>query len=365
MAQPRLETIEAFDPREVEIPLTGTFEGQSLLSIRQLDEPAITTYLEEAESAQRIIDSPYLRGANLLPFHVLVAIMRQQSTRTGGSMRTAMAKLGGTTGVLSGMASSSEGKGEIPADSTLALAVQSDILATRTEEEFGAHYVTYVQNFYKGAKKISRVRPVINLGDGRNEHPTQTLGDLFTIKRHLLDRTDLDFSNLVVALVGDHERYRAFHSMMYGASILDMGIIAVESEAAPVPEHFKKLLGDRLQRTRSVDDAIGASSVIYVGRNPDEYTDKSDGVEMERSRVLKADFRNWRINQRRVNQMRENALLMHPRPRGEEIDHEIDTDPRVIDVAQMEYMVAMRMAIIAKACGRSIKEHAQTVFAER
>ncbi len=353
-----------FDPNSVISPINGDFAGKNLLSVSQLSPSDIRTYLEEAGAADKLIQHPDFRGISLLGHHVLVAVMRQPSTRTGGSMRTAMSRLGGVSGVISGMQSSSEAKGESLADSVLALAIQADVIATRTEEEFGPHYVASVQDYYHSIGKLRRIAPVINLGDGKNEHPTQTIGDLLTIEKHVLSPSGDNFSDLTITMVGNHEDYRAFHSLMIAAKVLDMAVIAVQSDVAKVPKKYRDLLGYNLEITKDLKGALVDSDVVYYGRNPDEYSGENKKAK-ERSNLLARDFADWRMDEEKLKLMPPNAIFMHPRPRKDEVDPIIDKDPRVVDVLQMDYMIPARMAVIALALGRSIRSASEKVFSER
>ena len=101
-----------FDPSSVIQPIAGDAAGKHLLSMQQLEAADILKYIEEASAAERIIQNPDRRGINLLQHTVLKAVMRQASTRTGGSMTTAMRKLGGSAELISGMGASAEAKGE-------------------------------------------------------------------------------------------------------------------------------------------------------------------------------------------------------------------------------------------------------------
>jgi len=341
-------------------PIDGDASGKNLLCMEQLDAEDIQTYIEEAYAAELIIKDPLRNGIDLLPRVVLKAVMRQPSTRTGGSMTTAMKKLGGTAELISGMHSSSEAKGETLADSWVAFATQADIIGTRTAEDWGpalaAHAIREAVEYGHFRQNI----PVINLGDGRNEHPTQALGDVFTIHKHF-NR----FEGLRIAIVGDHERYRAHHSLLLGAAALGMEIIAVESPAAPIPPSIVETLGVNLvARQKDLDTAMGDADVLYLGRNPDEYVEDDDEDkekakrEKARSEELKADYVNWIVDYDRLQQMSPNSIVMHPRPRRDELNPNVDSDPRMKDVEQMANMIPMRMAIIARHLGKSIVEAA-------
>jgi aspartate carbamoyltransferase catalytic subunit len=333
--------------------INGDPAGKNLLSIRQLANEDIYQYIEEARAAERYVRDPTRRGVDLLPHAVMIALMRQPSTRTGGTMVTAIEKLGGPGHLFSGMASSSEAKGESLADSYVALATQSDMIGIRTKEEDGPYHAAHAiaQSFRFG--KLWQPVPIINLGNGTDEHPTQALGDVFTIaKWQDFDRLD----GLTVAVVGDHERYRAHHSDLLIAKRLGMRVIAVESEAAPVPDDIANDLGDNLERTLNLDAAMREADVLVMGRNPDEY-DGDDPWEQTRSRWLADSYAGWTIDADRLQQMKPDAIVMHPRPRRDELHPSVDSDPRMWDVEQMASQVAMRMAIVARHLGVSIVDH--------
>jgi aspartate carbamoyltransferase catalytic subunit len=219
---------------EVMKPINGDATNKNLLSMRQLSEPDIYGYITEAYAAEHYRNSPQ-RGLNLLPFHSLKAVMKQPSTRTGGSMTTAMQKLGGSADLISGMSASSEAKGESIPDSNIAFATQADIIGMRTAEEYGP--MDAAREMIKAVRdeEIPFAVPVINLGDGRNEHPTQTLGDLFTMHKIFVDQRGGELSGKTLVTVGDQERYRAIHSLILGSVAVGMNVIAVESSVSRIP----------------------------------------------------------------------------------------------------------------------------------
>lgn len=323
--------------------------GKNLLSMRQVTQKAILAYITEAYAAEATLPA----GIDLLPRRTLTALMRQPSTRTGGSFDEAIVKLGGIGRYRGGMESSSEAKGESRYDSVVALGTQNDMLAERTIEEFGPHFAAFALHQEIARGHLPRIVPVINAGDGRNEHPTQTLGDFFTIHKEFGQLSELN-----LAIVGDFERYRAAHSLMIGAATVGMSVTTVESTAAPLPVGYADLLGDSLTRTSDLDAAMETADVLYVCRNPDEYT--GDNVsEQERSAKLAQDYTKWIITDQRLQIMQQDAIVLHPRPRRNELHQSVDTNHRVRDVQQMEDVKIMRMAIIARHFGESIKAAAK------
>jgi aspartate carbamoyltransferase catalytic subunit len=346
------EVTEVIDLSAVSPPIAGDATRKNLLSVRQLAAEDISTYLEEAYAAEEAIRDPARRGLSLLPRAVMKAIMRQPSTRTGGSCTSAMRKLGGSAELISGMSGSSEAKGESLADSWVAFATQADILGIRTAENGGPAFAAHVIAQAVSYGQLAEIVPVINLGDGHNEHPTQALGDMFTI--HKKFKT---FDGLVAVVVGDHERYRAHHSFMLAAAILGMDLVAVESSAARVPASLVETLGSKLTRTADLDAAMREADVLYLGRNPDEYTGENP-AEIVRGEQLARDYASWTVDYDRIQQMRPESIVMHPRPRRDELHPSVDSDPRMKDVEQMANMIPMRMAIIARHLGVSIVEAA-------
>ncbi|MBC7869037.1 hypothetical protein H7X69_02575, partial [Candidatus Saccharibacteria bacterium] len=333
--------------RSVMQPIDGDAFEKNLLSMHQLCDKDIYDYIKEAAAAETILRDPSRRGVTVARFLKLTSLMRQPSTRTGGSMTTAMEKLGGSAQLISGMASSSEAKGESLSDSWVAIATQTDILGIRTAEDDGSAYAAQAIAIASERGDLFNFVPVINLGDGRNEHPSQGLGDMFTIYKKFGS-----FEGLTAAVVGDHERYRAHHSFMIGAVALGMKVIAVESPAAPVPPAMVEKFGDRLTRTDDLDGAMEVADVLDMGRNPDEYAG-DDNKEKARSKQLAQDYASWIVDYDRIQQMPLDSIILHPRPRRDELHPSVDIDHRMKDVEQMANMIPMRMAIIARHLGKS------------
>ncbi|HXZ82787.1 MAG TPA: hypothetical protein VED84_03435 [Acidimicrobiales bacterium] len=348
---PAAEIVEVLDLSAVTQPIAGDATAKNLLSMHQLVADDIRVYLEEAYAAETVVRDPSRRGISLLPGAVMKAIMRQPSTRTGGSCTSAMRKLGGSAELISGMSGSSEAKGESLADSWVAFATQADLLGIRTAENDGPAFAAHVIAKAVEYGQLSQVVPVINLGDGHHEHPTQALGDMFTIHKKFKR-----FDGLVATVVGDHERYRAHHSFMIAAATLGMRLVAVESSAAPVPPELVETLGARLTRTSDLDGAMRDTDVLYLGRNPDEYTGE-DPAEIVRAQQLARDYVSWIVDYERIQKMSPDSIVLHPRPRRDELHPSVDPDPRMKDVEQMANMIPMRMAIIARHLGASIVDN--------
>jgi aspartate carbamoyltransferase catalytic subunit len=352
MAAPEVYTnmeTAAAQPGWLDQPIDGDAAGKNLLSVRQLSEADTYAYIDEALAAKEAIRQQ--RGIAAAPFAIMKIVMEQPSTRTAGSMLTAIQKIGGNGEVIKDLKATSEAKGETKEDAWVAFATQADIIGLRSAKEDGCRFAAAAIAESYNLGKLERITPVINLGNGKDEHPTQWLGDVFNIYQ----RFDGQLKGLTIAVAGDHERYRAHHSTLLGAARVGMRVIAVESEAAPVPEDIKNELGDRLKITRDFDEALEAADVFSMGRNPDEYSG-NDADEQARSAQLAHDYELWTTDYDRLQRMKSTAIMTHPRPRRNELHPSIDGDRRAADVEQMANMIPMRMAIAATHLGESISQ---------
>lgn len=341
---------ERLDYSGVITPIDGNPAGKHFLSMHQLSDADIALYLAEAKAAESI----FVDGADILRRKQLFALMRQSSTRTGGGFAHAMNKLGGHGLYQGGVANSSEAKDETRLDSEVAFATQTDIYATRTEEEMGPAFSAWAmqQEFERG--NLSRLIPVINAGDGRNEHPSQTMGDFFTIYKQFGT-----LRGVKTLLIGDLERYRAFNSFMIGAAAVGMEVYLVESKAAPVSPAIEAVLGGQLHRAATVEEALEVVDVAYPGRKPKEYNGDNK-EEQKRDKRLTKDYKRWALDAKKIDLLHDDAIVLHARPRGPELPIESDANPKRRDVQQMEDVIKARMAIIATHMGKSIVEHVES-----
>jgi aspartate carbamoyltransferase catalytic subunit len=337
-------------------PIDGDPKGKHFLSVRQLGAEDIRSYIREAHAAKEILlREPPDDHINLLPHVRLIALMRQASTRTAGTNTFGIEKLGGHGDRISGIEALSEAKGESLPESWVAMAAQTNVLATRTHEAFGPAFAAFVTDRMVAQGRLPRRVPTFNAGDGPNEHPTQFIGDIFTLAEHW----EGDIDGKIALVAGAQHNYRAFHSFMLGGAKLGMKFIAVETPYAPVPEDIVQELGDKLLiQTEDFDSVIGDADVIYMGRKPDEYN--GDNLkEKLRNKKLDNFYTKIVLNQERFKRRKKGAVGMHARPRGPEVHPSVDRDKGMIDVIQMYNLTPGRMAVIAGSLGKSIVEHLQ------
>lgn len=332
-------------------PIDNNEYQRHLLSIDQLSIVGFYRYLREAYAASVVHQS----GINLLPMQTILPLMRQPSTRTAGSFAQAMHKLGGNSGHYGGSQSSSEAKEESRFDSEEAFGTQIDIYAIRTEEEMGPAFAATVldDDLAKGYRDY--FVPVINAGDGKNEHPTQTIGDFYTIHRHFGQ-----LEGISVAVVGDYEAYRAHHSTLKAIAKMGMKAYVMETEFNQIPADIKQNLGDSLVSVDNLDDALAEVDVLDMGRFPKEYRG-SDSEGKKRYEQMAQFYREeLMVDYDRLQLMNPDAIAMHPRPKGPEYALNCYEDKRMQDVRQMYNMIPARMGIIALHMGKSIAKKLET-----
>ena len=241
----------------------------------------------KGEYHSRILtDSTYLRGK------ILANLFYEPSTRTSSSFAAAMYRLGGNVISINDVNYSSVSKGENLLDTIRTMGCYSDIIVLRSQNEGDA----------KLAAEVSDV-PIINAGDGKGEHPTQTLLDLYTIYEHF-DR----IKNLTITFVGDIINGRTVHSL---SKFLERKCIINYCKTYDV-------------------DKLPKSDVYYLTR-----------VQRERGSVG-----SYQLTKEHVKEMPDNCIVMHPFPRNEEIPKWFDDDPRAKYFDQMKNGLYRRMSLL-------------------
>ena len=257
----------------------------------------------------------------------IATLFYEPSTRTRLSFETAMLNMGGRVIGFSTADSSSAAKGESVADTIRVISRFADIAAMRHPKEGAATVASAVSGI-----------PVINAGDGGHQHPTQTLGDLLTI-RSLKGRMD----HLTVGICGDLKFDRTVHSLISAlARYTDIRFILISPEELQLPSYVKErvLKPGRIpyEEVIRLEEAIPELDILYMTRvqkerffNEDDYVRMKDFYILDRSKMELAS---------------PDMHIMHPLPRVNEIAVEVDSDPRAAYFDQVEYGMYMRMALI-------------------
>ncbi|HUZ86573.1 MAG TPA: aspartate carbamoyltransferase [Candidatus Baltobacterales bacterium] len=260
---------------------------------------------------------------------VMAALFYESSTRTRLSFEAAMLRLGGLTmGTDNAREFSSAAKGETLEDTIRIVSGYADVIVMRHNEEGAA----------RRAAAVSTV-PIINAGDGPGQHPTQALLDLYTI-RDELNRID----GIKVAMVGDLANGRTVRSLTYLLSkFKDIQVWFVAPPAVRMRDDLKAHLDEHhipWIETEDLEGVLPEVDVVYQTRIQKERFESVEAYNAVRGV--------YRIDKRALGLMRKYAIVMHPLPRVDEIDPEVDDDPRAAYFRQARNGLHVRMALLDK-----------------
>jgi len=297
--------------------------------------------LELMSVAEDIADNPE-KYSDCCRGKKLATLFFEPSTRTRLSFEAAMLELGGSVLGFSDPDSSSASKGESVSDTARIVSVYADIIAMRHPLE-GAPFVG----------SLSATVPVINAGDGGHCHPTQTLADLFTIKR---EKGTID--NITVGFCGDLKYGRTVHSLISALSLFsNVEIVLISPDELKLPEFIKKGVlkknGMKYSETTSLEESLPELDVLYMTRiQRERFDDVTMYERLKDSYVLTLD---------KLNLAKPDTCVLHPLPRVNEISVKVDRDPRACYFKQAENGKYMRKALILKLLSKeslnTIEEH--------
>ena len=309
------------------------FSGSHILSIDQFDRSDIEKLFSVADKLE-----PYAtkeKITRVLEGAILGNMFFEPSTRTRISFGASFNLLGGNVREITEVESSSLAKGESLADTAQVLSGYSDIIVMRHPE------IDSVQKF----AEASRV-PVINAGDGSNEHPSQALLDLYTIQKEL-SQNDKSIDGLRIALVGDLKFGRAVHSLCKILSLYNdvkMNLISPEELKLPI-ELVESISakGVTITETENLEDGISEVDIIYVTRVQEERFKNKQDADKYRG-LLSLNQSIYTAN------CEPNTVIMHPLPRDSRSDaNELDSDlyenPNLAIFRQADNGIVIRMAI--------------------
>ena len=291
--------------------------------MRDFSREEVDSVLNRAEELEE-----YALGkrSDLLQGKIMANLFFEPSTRTRFSFETAMKRLGGDVLNFSSQEASSISKGETLSDTVHVISQYCDLIVLRHPKEGSARM----------ASEYSSV-PIINAGDGAGHHPTQTLLDLYTIKREgFLDGTN-------IALVGDLKYGRTVHSLAYALAMYDVRMFLVSPEQLKMPNDIKSDLvrigAKEVFESTSLTDVIEDLDVLYVTRiQKERFPDPQEYKKVAGSYCVSLDL---------LRNVRENLIIMHPLPRVNEIDVEVDKTQYAKYFNQAFYAVPVRMALLS------------------
>ena len=275
-------------------------------------------------------------GSDLCKGRILGAMFYEPSTRTRLSFESAMYRLGGNVLGFADPNSTSFAKEETLADTIHMLCNYADALVIR--------------HFWAGAAQFASMHstaPVINAGDDANQHPTQTLTDLYTLWK--ARRT---LSGMTVGVCGDLRFGRAAHSLVYGLAAFDVNIILIAPDGLELPDEemwrLEHAYGANVSRARRPGHVIEDLDALYVNRlQKERLPDELDAAEIQQI------ARQYRIDAALISRAKPTCMVLHPLPRVDELARELDGDPRAVYFEQSSNGVPVRMALLALALGRA------------
>jgi len=301
-------------------------KNKSLISIHDYSKEDYFKVLEWAEIFQK---NPK-EYQNLLNGKVIATLFFEPSTRTRLSFESAVQRMGGRIIGFSDPGSSSVQKGESLKDTILTVAQYSDLIVMRHPIEGSARW----------ASEVSPV-PIVNAGDGANQHPTQCLLDLFTIKetQHRLD-------NLTLTFVGDLKYGRTVHSLIQAMANFNPTINLVSPESLKLPNEYKLMLKKHNIKYHEHNELAGVlkdSDIVYVTRvQRERFSDPIEYEKVKNAYVLDASM---------LADTKPNLKVLHPLPRVNEISVDVDDTEKAYYFQQALNGVYTRMAIISLILG--------------
>jgi len=297
------------------------FFGKSIISVRDLDKQKLESIFD---ATNKIIDMSGDQRREIARGKTLGYLFFEPSTRTRLSFEAAMALLGGTSIGIADVLSSSVHKGETLGDTVKIISSYCDVLALRHSLDGSSRFAAEVSN-----------KPIINAGSGTEEHPTQTIQDLFTIRK---EKKKID--GLKIGIVGDLKYGRTVYSLLYGLSNYDVDVHLISPESLRIRSDSTYVIKKELSYTESttLDDYIDDLDVLYVTRiQKERFPDEEEYVNVKGSYVIGLDM---------IKKMKDDAIILHPLPRIDEISTDVDKTKQAKYFEQAEYGKYTRAALL-------------------
>ncbi len=302
--------------------LIKIFELKNIISIKDFKKSDIDYILNEASTLENVAQSKEI--SEELKGKILGLMFFEPSTRTKMSFETAMKRLSGQCIGFENTGSSSVSKGESIADTAKMYEGYCDALVIRHEMEGVSKFISDVVDV-----------PVINAGDGAGQHPTQTLLDLYTIKKEMGD-----INNIKIALIGDLKYGRTVHSLANALTLYDnVELYFVSPPELKMPQeilHDLDKVGMSYTEVSNISEIIDKVNVLYVTRiQKERFGDIDDYLKIKGAYI---------INKKMLEG--KDLIVMHPLPRIDEIDGDVDDTKYNKYFTQAANAVPVRMAIL-------------------
>ena len=300
-------------------------EKHSFVSVADLSKETIIDLMKKAEFFEKNPNQKILDGK------ICATLFFEPSTRTRLSFETAVNRLGGKVIGFSDAATTSSSKGETLKDTIKMVANYADLIIMRHHLEGAARY----------ASELTDV-PVINAGDGANQHPSQTMLDMYSIYK-----TQGKLDNLTITMVGDLKYGRTVHSLIEGMLHFNPKFYFIAPDELKLPDTYKQLLEEHnLPFEEYVDfseEIINKSDILYMTRvQRERFTDLMEYEKVKNLYILKGKM---------LENSKPNLRILHPLPRVNEIDIDVDDNPKAYYFEQARNGVYARQAIICDVLG--------------
>ena len=302
----------------------------SLVSISDISKEEILRLLRQARYFESHPNQRILEGK------VVATLFFEPSTRTRLSFETAVNRLGGRVIGFSDASTSSTSKGETLKDTIKMVSNYVDLIIMRHFIEGAARYATEVTE-----------TPVINAGDGANQHPSQTMLDLYSILK-----TQGTLSNLTITMVGDLKYGRTVHSLLMAMKYFNPTFRFVACDELRMPREYIEFCRKQgipfEEHTDFSREVIDSSDIIYMTRVQRERF--SDIMEYERVKDL------YTLHNSMLDTSRPNLRILHPLPRVNEIAIDVDDNPKAYYFEQARNGLFTRQALICNALGLTLPQ---------
>ena len=297
------------------------FFQKNIISIKDLDKSKLEVIFSATDKIMRLEPNQIReigRGKTL------GYLFFEPSTRTRLSFEAAMASIGGTSIGIADITSSSTQKGESLADTVKIMSIYSDILILRHPLDGSSRFASEVSS-----------KPVINAGSGTEEHPTQAIQDLFTIKK---EKKRID--GLKIGVVGDLKYGRTVYSLLHALGNYDVEAHLISPESLKIRSDSTYEIKKKLSFTEStnLEEYIDDLDVIYVTRiQKERFPDEEEYLKVKGSYVIGLDV---------LKKMKDDAIILHPLPRLDEISTDVDSSKQAKYFQQAEYGKYTRAALL-------------------
>jgi aspartate carbamoyltransferase catalytic subunit len=300
-------------------------KNRSLISINDYSKEEILHILKLAEEFEA---NPRQK---ILSNYVIATLFFEPSTRTRLSFESAINQLGGRVIGFSDSSNSSVSKGETLRDTIETVSLYSDLIVMRHPLEGSARFASELNG-----------TPVINAGDGANQHPTQCLLDLYSIQK-----TQGTLDNLDIAFVGDLKYGRTVHSLVIAMTMFkNTRFHLVSPMELKLPRSIKDFIisaGLHYHQYEDINDVIGKADILYMTRiQRERFADQLEYERVKNAYILENSM---------LENSKNNIKVLHPFPRVNEINQNVDSNPKAYYFQQAQNGVFVRQALLASILG--------------